>query len=131
LRALALLAYAQNSCDEMFSYYQQVDEIEPILHGHFLDIIEGFSTTLNMAACHIKQEQPQLAEPLLQKVADAIKQADSLGQQAPGTMLVKAKLDSLRGINVNADALKAHFIEKGYPHGWMLDQDWAFSLNTL
>jgi DNA-binding winged helix-turn-helix (wHTH) protein/TolB-like protein/lipoprotein NlpI len=131
LRALALLAYAQKSCDDMFSYYQQVDEIEPILHGHFLEIIEGFSTTLNMAACHVKQEQPQLAEPLLQKVADAIKQADSLGQQAPGTMLVKAKLDSLRGINVNADALKTYFIEKGYPHGWMLDHDWAFSLNTL
>jgi DNA-binding winged helix-turn-helix (wHTH) protein/TolB-like protein/Tfp pilus assembly protein PilF len=130
LRSLALLAYAQQNCNEMFSYYQQANENKPILHGHFLEIIEGFSTTLNMAACHIKQEQPQLAEPLLQKVDDAIKQADSLAKQSPGTMLVQAKLDSLRGKSINANTLKTKFIEKGYPHGWMLDSDWAFSLKT-
>ncbi|MEP2650623.1 MAG: hypothetical protein ABJH06_01395 [Paraglaciecola sp.] len=38
--------------------------------------------TLNMTACHIQQQQMHLAQPLLDKVADALSTTDDYAKQS-------------------------------------------------
>ncbi|MEP1383284.1 MAG: winged helix-turn-helix domain-containing protein [Paraglaciecola sp.] len=128
LRALAILAYALEDCDGMFNYYQQLADVKPLVHGQFSEIIEGFSMTLNMAACHIREQKLQLAIPLINKVAESLDKADELAKQAPGVVLIEAKLDSLKGKTIDTATLKARFASSQFPHSWMLEKDWAFKL---
>ena len=128
LRALALLAYAEKDCDAMFAFYEQLNEVKPLIHGLFMELIEGFSNSLNIAACHIKNEQAQLAAPLLKSVSDSLATADELAQQAPGILLIQAKLNKLKGEKVDTTTLRTSLKSKHYPHTWLLDEDWAFKL---
>lgn len=128
LKALALLAYAEKDCDAMFGFYEQLEEVKPLVHGLFMELIEGFSNSLNIAACHIANQQPQLANPLLKSVSDALETADELAQQSPGIILIQAKLNKLRGETIDTRSLIAILTSKQYPHVWMINEDWAFKL---
>ncbi|WP_395339912.1 winged helix-turn-helix domain-containing protein [Ningiella sp. W23] len=126
MRSLALLAYANGDCDQMFEYYRRSDEIEAPVQYKFSHLIEGYSDALNKAACYRKAGQPQLAQSLIEGVELGVSTGDTLGQSAAGIQLIRAKLSLLKGEATDLASLREVLEQKQYPHVWMLDEDWLF-----
>ncbi|MEP0356531.1 MAG: winged helix-turn-helix domain-containing protein [Paraglaciecola sp.] len=126
VEALMLMAYADGDCDTVFTLFDKRNTMNPSKSENFTAYMEGFSYDLNIAACYIKQGQPQLALPLIRSVEVKLQATKDTNMNAPGVLLIQAKLDKLRGKSVDIEALSERLESQFFPHIWMFQKDWAF-----
>lgn len=127
LSALGLLAYAKRDCEQSLFYYEQAfGNGIPATEG-LIELAEGYTHDLNMAACYTLLGKKEIAMLRVKNTLNILREADESAKSMQSVKFAVIKAIEIAAQNEQPIDFNVQEISADYPHYWLLTHDWAIN----